>query len=545
MLRRMGLPVWAAAFAGGLLLCLYGVMTGLGVSACRAIGMYLLRMLGELWGRTYDMLTALGLVGAAAVLANPLYLHHAGFLLSYGAVLGIGVLQPALFRKMPKAGGNRREKESFFLWVKGLFKKLWGWAVQTAAASISVALITLPVLLWFYYEVPVYAVLLNLFVLPLMKPIMFFGMLGMLVPFLQRAGEICTLLLKLCEDCCLIFEKLPFHTWNPGKPMLWQVVCYYLLLAAAGFFSVSSNKCKKGRSLSAKGMCLAGAVLVLSLQALPEEKITFLDVGQGDSICIQTAAGDCCVFDCGSSSRSGVGKYVLIPFLKQEGISHVDAVFLSHPDKDHCSGIEELLLDGQGITVGELVLPDVQEEKKQEEFESLLSAVQKGEEATGRKIRVSYISAGTFFQSGELSFTCLHPPKGFTAEDANGYSECFYVKKQGTGMSLLLTGDVEGEGEELLIKELKQRGIQGASLLKAGHHGSENATGQELLELIKPELTIISCGKNNRYGHPREEVLERLEKIGCIVLKTPDTGAVTVKYQRGHIWAEPYLKPDA
>ena len=93
LLRRMGMPVWPAALAGSGILILYGIMTGLGVSALRAIAMYLIRMLGEVLGRTYDMLTALGVAGAVTLLFNPMYLCHAGFLLSYGAVLGMGVLK--------------------------------------------------------------------------------------------------------------------------------------------------------------------------------------------------------------------------------------------------------------------------------------------------------------------------------------------------------------------------------------------------------------------------------------------------------------------
>ena len=111
LLRRLRAPIWASALAGCALLLLYGGLTGFGLSACRAIGMYLIRMLGEVIGRTYDMLTALGVVAVVMVFHNPWYLTHIGFLLSFSAVLGIGVLCPALVGEGKKGSGQSSWRE--------------------------------------------------------------------------------------------------------------------------------------------------------------------------------------------------------------------------------------------------------------------------------------------------------------------------------------------------------------------------------------------------------------------------------------------------
>ena len=544
LLRRLGMPIWLAALAGSVVLILYGVMTGLGVSALRAIAMYLLRMLGEAWGRTYDMLTALGVAGAVTLLFNPMYLYHAGFLLSYGAVLGMGVLKPALF------GGERKQKIERYEPKKAgsvLKRKLCRRAqsvLEAAQASVSVTAATLPVLLWFYYEVPVYSVFLNLLILPLMEPIMLAGILGMVLPGMGLSGKICVLLLKTYEILCGIFDGLPFHTWNPGRPGLWQIAVYYLLLCGAaaagkgrlrGILHFSGRECfqRKGRfcEKAGKGLCICAGLLALSLSGLPKDQVTFLDVGQGDCICIQTAAGQNYLFDCGSSSRNGVGTYVLAPFLKQQGISHVDAVFVSHPDSDHTNGIVEILKEGQ-ITFGELVLPDIEEAKKEEAFADIFAAA---ERCVKNPPGIRYIKAGDSFTSGKMTALCLHPPKGFSGEDANVYSQCFYVKWGDGPLSLLLTGDTEKEGEQLLLEQLKMRDIEKVTILKAAHHGSKNATREELLDLLSPQLAVISCGRENRYGHPHKEVLKRLEEAGVPSLQTPHTGAVTVTCKGGKI----------
>ena len=102
-------------------------------------------------------------------------------------------------------------------------------------------------------------------------------------------------------------------------------------------------------------------------------------------------------------------------------------------------------------------------------------------------------------------------------------------------MSLLLTGDTEKEGEDMLLEELRNRRITGLTVLKTAHHGSRNATGGDLLRQLTPALAVISCGENNIYGHPHAEVLNRLEEAGIPAFQTPETGAVTITYRRGKI----------
>ena len=495
LLRKAGCPAAAAALTGGVLLLLYGILTGLAVSACRAIGMFLIRMLGECLKRTYDMMTALGIMLALMLLNRPGYLLHSGFLLSFGSVCGIGLLLPVL------SGG------------KGIKNRL----KQSIAASLSIMLFTLPIHLYFYYEIPVYSILLNLLVLPFMSIVMVVGMIILLIPGLGFLAVIDCLILTGYESLCGLFDRLPFHTWTPGCPEIWQIIVYYLIL-------VSLLLTGKRWNSFVKVVLLFLSVIIISLPAPMRTQITFLDVGQGDCICIRTATGDVYLFDGGSSSKSQTGKYIIMPFLKYYGISHIDAVFISHPDTDHCSGILELLAMGRenGLTIGELVLPGIASKERAQEFGELLEAAR-----LAGDVRVSYIAAGNTFHSGEVDFTCLHPPTGYYNSDANAYSQCFLMRCG--DFSMLLTGDVQGEGEQLLIKELENRGIEKITMLKVAHHGSDNSTPRELLRELSPQAAVISCGRNNRYGHPREELLERLSEAAGTIYITAGKGAVQVQ----------------
>ncbi len=513
LLRRVGLPLWVASICGAVILLLYGIMTGMSISACRAIGMYLIRMFGEIVGRTYDMLTAVGVIAVFMVFGNEGCLQNAGFLLSFGSILGIGVLYPAL------------DKE-------------YGKLRKAILSGFSITLFTLPIQLWFYYEVPVYSVFLNLLILPFMSIVMLFGMLVMLVPGIGVLGTIDSMVLAAYEMLCKSFEYLPCHTWTPGKPKVWQIVIYYLLLSGITILCERQKRLEKSTKNKRKihigrYVCLVVAVLILGIHFPKEMSITFLDVGQGDCICMETAVGEVYLFDCGSSSRSKVGEYVLLPYLKYNGIRHVDAVFVSHPDSDHCGGVLELLEYGRdwGITVERLILPGIAEEQCAEEFAELLQV------AGENNVTVDVINAGDCWQAGSIKFTCLHPPAAVDTLEANAYSECFWIEMKEAKVGMLLTGDVEGEGEEMLLKELKAKGIGDEELhqtilLKVAHHGSRNSTSKELLEVLSPKLSVISCGKENSYGHPHIETLERLKAAGSKVVSTADYGAITVKIGR-------------
>lgn len=291
------------------------------------------------------------------------------------------------------------------------------------------------------------------------------------------------------------------------------------------------------------------AVLVLDFRAPVENQAVFLDVGQGDCILIRTASGENYLFDCGSSSRNGVGEYVLVPYLKYQGIHRLEAVFVSHPDKDHMSGILELLEMGEeeSVEIGQLVLPQIAEEFRMEQLGQVTAAAYASERSSPVEIR--WLASGDSWQVGSAGFLCLHPEAGSTLTDPNAYSECIYVEfresrwGQQSVATLLLTGDVEGEGEKALLEELKRRGIQRVDVLKVAHHGSRGATSRELLEHIDPLLSVISSGRNNSYGHPHEELLERLEEAGSEILGTAECGAVTLYFRGGEILMEAFLHP--
>lgn len=274
-------------------------------------------------------------------------------------------------------------------------------------------------------------------------------------------------------------------------------------------------------------------ILLIFLLYNPREGlyITVLDVGQGDGIFLESPSGRTYLIDGGSTSSSKVGQYIIQPYLKSQGISNIDYMIATHMDEDHINGLLELIemIPDEGskpletyITVQNLILP-----KLREPDDTYLKFVSRAE---GKGISIIYMSAGMSLQDGDVMITCLHPAYAVQSTDKNEYSLVLFLDYK--NFQMLFTGDVEGAGEEQLLDVIQDEsnidGLSSIEVLKVAHHGSKNSTPEELLAILEPKISIISCGLNNSYGHPHEELLERLEAVESQIYKTAECGAITI-----------------
>lgn len=541
-LRKAGAPAGLSAAFPAVLMVLYGFMTGFSVSALRAVLMFALHMAALFLGRTYDMVTAAFIAAVFLLLGQPLYLFDSGFLFSFGCIFAIAFLVPALTQERKEKGKPAAPDRWYTLALKALCQ---GGAITLAG---------LPLQLYFFYQTPVYGAVLNLLVIPLMSILLPGGILllasGSLeagisgmgeesIPFLAFSGGLCEKIcsgaallaggiLSLYERACTFCGKLPFSGITAGRPGYGA-----LLLYGAALLGVIC--CRKKLSLKKRWLImLCGAVLLI----LPKGgglEVTFLDVGQGDCIHIKSSAGHHYLVDGGSSSVSKSGTYRIAPYLKYQGTEELEAVFLTHPDSDHCSGVLELLKEEEetGIRIKKLYLPEIGKGAVNESYKELVRA------ADDAGVRVGYVSRGDVFREGEMELLCLHPEKDYENPEPNQYSTVLLLKYG--NFSTLLTGDVEGEGERELEESLKRTKTENITVLKAAHHGSANSTSQEILALLDPDYTVISCGKNNGYGHPHRELTERLLKQGTEIFITYESGAVTFRTDGKRLQIQEFL----
>lgn len=512
LIRRITGSYFGAGVIGMLFLLLYILMIGATISAVRAVVMFCFRIGADMSGRVNDMPTSVAVAAAVAVGWRPLSFYDAGFQLSFGAVCGMLFVYPVV-----------SESKMISMKKKGKMKGIF----EGFMRSLCVQMTTLPVILWHYYEMPGYGIVLNLIVIPMMSVLMFSGLAGSFLSlFLMEAGKPLFLLsvwiLKFYGLLCSLAQKLPGQRLITGKPELSGVALYYLFFL---IFLILVKKKAKRKKPEQKHMVPAPAIplfvgiisLLMSCPAISNQglEVTFLDVGQGDGNFIREERGLTFLIDGGSSDVSEVGKYRIERFLKARGVSRLDYVFVTHGDQDHIGGIIELMERQEvGIEIGCIVFPDpaVWEERLTDLYQL----------AVRLKIPALWMEKGQTISGKNLMIRCLGPDTEAITQSGNEASLILQVSYG--ELNLLYTGDVEGVGEECLTERLNQT----FQVLKVAHHGSSGSTGERFLRAAGIQLAIISSGRNNPYGHPHRETLERLEYYGVFVLCTAQTGAVTL-----------------
>lgn len=497
---------------------MYGSMTGMGVSTRRAVVMFLCILVANAIGRCSDMLNNLGLACIEILISYPRMIFQCGFLLSFLAIVGLGLIYPVLKKWYGK-------KHPLILSLCG---------------GISVQVITLPILAWFYYTYSWYSIGVNLFVVPLVVFLLFSAAMA------GGFGLICTpigiffsgighYVLWLIEEMGKICIKQLGGKWVIGKPTIWQILLYYLLLLGFIYLvSVEVEKKKKEKRIhmpfkKTVVFFLLNTAILLTLVKVPNKNltVTMLDVGQGESIHIETRLGEHILIDGGSSTVDKVGEYRIEPYLLAKGVSHIEYMIISHTDEDHISGVLELMkkLYPQ-ITIGTVMLPKIQCESSG--LEEILSLCERNQ------IPVAYIKKGDVITMGELTLTCLHPEKESYFDNTNDYSvvlELEYKK-----FSMLFTGDISMEEEGNLSVIHKP-----ITVLKVAHHGSKHSTGEEFLQEIQPKYAIISCGRNNPYRHPSKELINRLEEEKIPYVTTSSGGAIEIQTSGEQMKIRTYL----
>lgn len=241
--------------------------------------------------------------------------------------------------------------------------------------------------------------------------------------------------------------------------------------------------------------------------------VYYLDVGQGDSELIRLPGGENILIDAGLSE----GSNNLIQYLEQLGVHKIDYLIATHPHADHIGGMAQVI---NRMEIGKIYLPKVADSQvpTTRVYENMLDAVQK------KGLRLTQGKAGmTVFEQGDARLEFL-APLDESYKDLNNYS---IVAKLTFGKkTFLFTGDAEKESEKEMLQEFGSK--LSSDVLKVGHHGSNSSTSVNFLKSVAPKYAIISCGKNNDYGHPHKEVMNRLTAAKIKVFRTDEQGTILI-----------------
>jgi competence protein ComEC len=492
---------------------LYGRLCGNSVSTIRSVGMFSFSVLAMVTGASYDGITALMAVGSIMLLVNPILIDYSGFVFSFGTVIGVMLFAAPVHLKYTE---YKRKK-----WDDAKKMGLHDENIYHPTAldiimgqlifSIAIQIFTIPIISFYYYEIPVYGAFLNLFLLPLFPYLLVSGLAGGVLGVVG-IRFLANIFLYFCHVIIYIFEaasdlsiNLPASTLIVGKPSIIWIIIYYVILFVI-YMSITRNKKKIF-------IPVIGGALLLTMIVYPrstQKEIDMLDVGQGDGIYFSTGDRTNVFIDGGSSSIDKVGKYNILPFLKSRGVRKIDMWFVTHSDTDHISGLVEAL--ESGYPIGKIVTSKQMMEA--DSFEQVKKA------AEHRQVEIVGVNADDIitFPEEDTEVEILSPVNGDREEDINKLSLVFSIKSG--GFNALFTGDIDKETEKKIIDRKGAGELSDITILKAAHHGSRFSNSKEFLEAVSPKITMISAGRKNRYGHPGNETLERLKEAGSKIYCT-------------------------
>jgi len=479
------------------ILVTYALAVGLSVPVMRATVVALVAAGAFILGRDFDLLPALGMAMLYLVAVDPGAAAGVSFQLCFAATLGIALLYRPLGALL-HAGRS----------------KIMAVLTATLAAQLAVA----PLILFHFGEVSVLAVLSNLIVLPLVPVLMAMAMFSSLL------GAVGVPLAAPLMQAASIFARAIIVVAHTLSAQHWAAVriyplspawlgLYYAALAAA---FLARGRVRKGGRLVLAALLAAALICGTSLPARVlghggRTRVTFIDVGQGDATLLEAASGATVLVDGGKDGGR------LAADLRSRGVSFVDVIVVSHPEEDHMGGLEGAL---EVCDVDMLVHPGTKDDEKTHRF--LSRAQEMG-------VEVRTMRAGDYLTYDDIVITACGPPAEIPYEvSANEYS--LVLRVDGPGFSLLCTGDVEEEGEQMLASSSYDLDCD---LLKVPHHGGFSHNNEAFFNLVDPEIAVICVGRENTYGHPAQATLNALHRMGCAVYRTDQRGDIVIDVVEG------------
>lgn len=493
----MGRKKWITALFGIPVLFLFAAVAGFSPSITRACIMHSLMAIGMLFEKEYDPPTALSFAVVCMLLVNPWVITNVGFQLSVCCMIGIFLFSDSI-------KGYLLDKKRLGK-CKGIWKKIAAWFATSVSISLSAVILTTPLCAYYFGVISLVGPLTNLLTLWIIT-FVFYGIMlacavGAIIPVLGTiVGWVVSWPIRYVLWMAKLLASLPLAAVYTQSVYIvfWLVFAYILLVV----FMLA----KKKYPLHLSCFAVIGLSVVLAASwtepLLDDYRVTVIDVGQGQCILLQSE-GRAYLVDCGSYSDSYAADQAAGLLLSQ-GITRLDGIILTHFDSDHAGGVSNLLTR---VSANALYLPNCLDED---------STSQGLYFYTGGE--VIHVSDDTVITFGETKITMI-PSETAISNNESGLCILFQTEK----CDILITGDRSAAGERELLNHMTLPDLE---ILVVGHHGSKYSTCRELLIKTRPDVAIISVGADNSYGHPTDEVLERLTYYGCKIYRTDLDGTV-------------------
>lgn len=476
---------------------IFMLVSGASSSVVRATIMTVLMILSDIFYKKSDTLNNISISAFILMIISPLIIYDVGFILSFGGTIGIVLLSKDL---------------------KKVFDKHIKFS-ETLATTCSAQIVLVPIMAYYFNSFSIISIITNLIVVPISG---FITILGFFIFLLSKIffplsilfSKVLYVLVSFTIFISNIFSKIPFSSIKVITPNFFEIIFFYFVV----FFSLGKIKTfyfeKNIKTISIMIFCFLLMDILFYSFSKRYVDVNFIDVGQGDAIYIETVNHKKILIDGGGSKTYDVGQNILVPYLLDKRVLYIDAIFSSHSDDDHIDGILTVMKD---FKVGTVYIA-----KNAIGYEELFLI------AKEKNINVELLEMGDNIKLDEIFFEVIGPPKNILYQDVNAYS--LVLKMKYGDKSVLFTGDINQDTEGKL-------GNVNADVLKVAHHGSESSSKMSFIARVNPQISVIQVGKNNKYGHPNQEVINRL-KIYSTVYTTADNGEVKIKLYKDKIIVE-------
>lgn len=464
----------------------YGFLIGFPLSIMRALVMFTLIFGSEVLYRRYNSLNSIGLAALILTIYNPFWLFNAGFLLSFSAALSFIIYNNYI-----------RGKSIYF---KNVYMYLF------------LQMFTLPVIVYYFNFVPVMGIVYNLLLLPVFTVLIIYGFIllifnpifyaYLIVPF--RIFDYILYSLRFIID---FFSGKIFFNGLTAPTMSFSHIIFFYIALFFMLYLYNNIRCKSKKfGISA---IIIFYTIIYIVYPFVDDSLYFnvADAGQGLFTTVRYKRMNM-VIDCGSTTNKNMGEYTVIPYLTKRGISRVDALFISHWDSDHYSGLRDLLDSN-------IVVKKIFASEYNEDFPS-----------------AQILNMGQEMKIDDLQMKILWPHKNLEMNNKNNSS--MVISLAINDKRILFPGDIEKEAEYAIYNDLDYHDI-----LIVPHHGSKSSSTEQFVHAVRPEFSVLSYGKNS-YGIPSDQVVSRYEELGSKVLSTLDHGDISFILKDDNLYYSTY-----
>lgn len=520
ILAIVGVRGRAAACVAIAVLTVYAVVVTAGPSVWRATLMAVLYFSARTLDHRNSAWQTASVAAAVLIVVSPLDVHDAGFILTFGATLAL--LEAA------RIGAGLAPRVGMLSWV-----------VASVFASLAIEIALLPVSAVFFSRVTGAGLVLNLIAVPLMGVVQIAALVTASTDGISAIagtfGWIAHVAADALTESADLVTLAPWSTARVPPPDAFVVLVYYAALATLVLW-----KRRAARTIAAivwlvASLAVTGVVDVRVRGATKPNgtvRLTMLDVGQGESILLETPSGRQMLVDTGGApfgGSLGIGARVIAPALWARGVKALDTLVVTHGDPDHIGGAVDVLTDFSPRRLWMSVL--VPNHRPTDDLRDA---------ANHLGILLDLRRRGETDVDGDVRLRVLHPPPPDWERRRVRNDDSVVLEIVYRDVVLLLTGDISAEVEREILPRLTPSPMR---ILKIAHHGSRTSTSPELLSAWRPQIALISAGRGNTFGHPAPEVLQRLEEIGARVLRTDVHGEVTLETDGQRVTVRSFREP--